>query len=97
MAYQVMYGHYFGPQHVDNIATMAEDKLKNTFYNGKQRRWDFKKDGQCPQATTVLGVGRLRRTLARGVDPQSKLCYLLEDGIKTDKFNAVQTCILSEE
>jgi hypothetical protein len=31
-----------------------------------------------------------------GVDPQSKVCYLL-DGIKTDKFTAVQTCILSEE
>ena len=44
---------------------MAKDKLKNTVYNGKQRCWDFKKYGQCPQAT-VLGVGRLDGTLARG-------------------------------
>ena len=43
MAYQGIYGHYLGPQHVDNMATMAEDKLKNTVYHGEQRRWEFTK------------------------------------------------------
>ncbi len=43
MAYNGLYLHYLGPNNLDNMATMAEDKLKNTVYNGEQRRWDFEK------------------------------------------------------
>jgi ribosomal protein S13 len=38
-----LYGHFLGPNNVDNMATMAEDKLKSTVYNGEQRCWDFEK------------------------------------------------------
>ena len=42
MAFEGLYKHFLGPNNVDNMATMAEDKLKNTVYNGEQRRrWDF--------------------------------------------------------
>ncbi|KAI2512329.1 Reverse transcriptase (RNA-dependent DNA polymerase) [Fragilaria crotonensis] len=66
MAYNGLYLHYLGPNNVDNMATMAEQKLKDTVYNGEQRRWDF------------------------------EIRYLL-DGIKTDKFDAVKTRIMSDE
>jgi hypothetical protein len=37
-AYNSLYQFFLG-NNVDNIATQAEDKLKNTEYNGKQCRW----------------------------------------------------------
>jgi hypothetical protein len=44
MAFNGLYQHFLGPNNVDNMATLAEDKLKNTVYNGEQRRWDFEKN-----------------------------------------------------
>ncbi|KAI2501827.1 hypothetical protein MHU86_12665 [Fragilaria crotonensis] len=43
MAFLSLYQHFLGPNNVDNMATLAEDKLKNTVYNGEQRRWDFER------------------------------------------------------
>ena len=45
MAYEGLYKHFLGPNNVNNMASMAEDKLKTrTVYNGEQRRcWDFEK------------------------------------------------------
>ena len=43
MAFMGLYQHFLGPNNVDNMATMAEDKLKTTVYNGEQHRWDFEK------------------------------------------------------
>jgi hypothetical protein len=37
MAYLGLYQHFLGPNKVDNMATMAKDKLKSTVYNGEQR------------------------------------------------------------
>lgn len=39
-----LYMHFLGPNNVlDNMASMAEDKLKTTVYNGEQHLWDFSK------------------------------------------------------
>jgi hypothetical protein len=43
MAYQGFYGHCLSPQHVNDMATMAEDKLVNTVYQGELCTWDFRK------------------------------------------------------
>ena len=43
MAYLGLYGHFLGSNNVDNMATMAEDKIKLTVYNGEQPRWDYEK------------------------------------------------------
>jgi hypothetical protein len=43
MANNGLYQHFLGPNNVDNMATQAEDKLKNTVYNGEQHRWDFER------------------------------------------------------
>jgi hypothetical protein len=42
MVYEGLYKHFLGPNNVDNMATIAEDRLKTTVYNGEQRRWDLK-------------------------------------------------------
>jgi ribosomal protein S13 len=68
MAYNGLYQHYLGPNNVDNMATMAEDKLKTTVYNGEQRRWDFEKR-QRPQ-TTAFHYGRPGGARIHGYRPE---------------------------
>lgn len=43
MAYNGLYLHYLGLNNVTNMATMAEQKLRDMVYNGEQRQWDFEK------------------------------------------------------
>jgi hypothetical protein len=95
MAYYDLYDHYLGPQHVDNMATMAEDKLKNTVYNGEQRRWDFENYVNVHKQQHSVLEGLMEHGHV-GINPRSKVCCLL-DVIKTDKFDAVKTHIMSEE
>jgi hypothetical protein len=94
MAYLGLYQHFLGPNNVGNMATMAEDKLKSTVYNGEQRRWDFEKyiNLHKSQHSIMEGLVEHRYT---GINPHSKVRYLL-DGIKTDKFDFVKTRIMSD-
>ena len=41
IAYKVLYKHFLGPNNVDNMALMADDKLQTTICNGEQWGWDF--------------------------------------------------------
>ena len=95
MAYLGIYNHYLGPQHVDNMANLAEDKLKNTVYNGEKRRWDFEKYVNTHKQQHSVLEGLTEHGYV-GIDPRSKVRYLL-DGIKTNQFDAVKTRIMSEE
>jgi hypothetical protein len=97
LAIQNLYQHFLGPNNVDdNMATQAEDKLKSTVYNGEHRRWDFER--------YVTNVHKQQHSIMEGlvehgymgIDPRLKVRYLL-DGIKTDKFDAVKTRIMSDE
>ncbi|KAI2509583.1 hypothetical protein MHU86_4844 [Fragilaria crotonensis] len=94
-AYQHLFTHFLGPNNVDNMATTAEDKLKSTVYNGEQRRWDFERYVNVHKQQHSVLEGLVEHGYA-GIDPRSKVRYLL-DGIKTDKFDAVKTRIMSEE
>lgn len=94
MAYEGLYKHFLGPNNVDNIATMAEDKLKTTVYNGEQRRWDFEKYVNVHKSQHSIMEGLVEHGYT-GIDPRSKVRYLL-DGIKTDKFDSVKTRIMSD-
>lgn len=81
MAYNGLYQHYLGPNNVDkNMATMAEDKLKTTVYNGEQRRWDFEKYINVHKQQHSIMEGLVEHGYT-GIDPRSKVRYLLEDGI----------------
>jgi hypothetical protein len=95
MAFNSLYQHFLGPNNVDNMATLAEDKLKNTVYNGEQRRWDFKMYVNVHKQQHSIMEGLVEHGFT-GIDPRSKVRYLL-DGIKTDKFDAVKTRIMSDE
>ncbi|KAI2507366.1 hypothetical protein MHU86_7086 [Fragilaria crotonensis] len=95
MAYHGLYLHYLGPNNIDNMATMAEQKLKDTVYNGEQRRWDFEKYINVHKQQHSVMEGLVEHGYT-GIDPRSKVRYLL-DGIKTDKFDAVKTRIMSDE
>jgi hypothetical protein len=94
MAYLGLYQHFLGPNNVDNMATMAEDKLKSTVYNGEQRRWDFEKYINVHKSQHSIMEGLVEHGYT-GIDPRSKVRYLL-DGIKTDKFDSVKTRIMSD-
>lgn len=77
------------------MAAMAEDKLKSTVYNGEQRRWHFEKYVNVHKQQHSIMEGLVEHGYT-GIDPRSKVRYLL-DGIKTDKFDAVKTRIMSDE
>ncbi|KAI2504041.1 hypothetical protein MHU86_10403 [Fragilaria crotonensis] len=94
MAYLALYTHFLGPNNVDNMATLAEDKLKSTVYNGEQRRWDFEKYVNVHKQQHSIMEGLVEHGYT-GIDPRSKVRYLL-DGIKTDKFDSVKTRIMSD-
>ncbi|KAI2506147.1 hypothetical protein MHU86_8282 [Fragilaria crotonensis] len=95
MAFLSLYQHFLGPNNVDNMATLAEDKLKNTVYNGEQRRWDFERYVNVHKQQHSIMEGLIEHGYT-GIDPRSKVRFLL-DGIKTDKFDAVKTRIMSDE
>jgi hypothetical protein len=76
------------------MTTMANDKLKSSVYNGEQRRWDFEKYINMHKSQHMIMEGLVEPGYT-GIDPRSKVCYLL-DGIKTDKFDSVKTCIMSD-
>jgi hypothetical protein len=94
LAFQGLYNHFLGPNNVDNMATMAEDKLKSTVYNGEQRRWDFEKYINVHKTQHSIMEGLVEHGYT-GIDPRSKVRFLL-DGIKTDKFDSVKTRIMSD-
>ena len=95
LAFENLYQHFLGPNNVDNMATQAEDKLKSTVYNGEQRRWDFERYVNVHKQQHSIMEGLVEHGYT-GIDPRSKVRYLL-DGIKTDKFDAVKTRIMSDE
>lgn len=94
MAFEGLYKHFLGPNNVDNMATMAEDKLKTTVYNGEQRRWDFERYINVHKSQHSIMEGLVEHGYT-GIDPRSKVRFLL-DGIKTDKFDSVKTRIMSD-
>ena len=73
------------------MATMAEDKLKSTAYNGEQRRWDFERYANVQTSQHSILEGLVEHGYY-GIDPRSKVRFLL-DGIKTGKFDSVKAQI----
>lgn len=94
MAYKNLYTHFLGPNNVDNMVTMAEQKLTSTVYNGAQRRWDFERYVNVHKSQHSIMEGLVEHGY-NGIDPRSKVRYLL-DGIRTDKFDSIKTGIMSD-
>ena len=94
-AFYGLKNHYLGPNNVDNMATQAEGKLQNTTYSGEQRRWNFEKYVKTHVDQHAIIDGLTVHGYA-GIDPRSKVRYLLE-GIKTDQFDSVKAAIYASE
>lgn len=78
----------------NNMALMAEGKLKADVYNGEQWHCDFEKYINVHMSLHLIMEGPVEHGCT-GLDPRSKVWYLL-DGIKTDKFNSYKTHIMSD-
>ena len=93
MAFYGLKNHYLGTNNVDNMASKAENKLKNTTYTGEQRRWNFEKYVKIHVDQHDILEGLTRHGYA-GIDPRSKVRFLL-DGIKTKELDSVKAMIWS--
>jgi hypothetical protein len=94
MACKGLKDHYLGVNHVDNMSTIAENKLKQTLYFGKKRRWNF----ECFVRVHIDQhsiLERLKEYGYSGIDERSKVRHLLH-GIKTPSLETVKTRILSD-
>ena len=87
--------HYLGPNNVDNMATTAEKALSDATYSGEHRRWNFEKYVKMHVDQHAILEGLTEHGYA-GIDPRSKVRYLLE-GIKTTELDSVKTTIMANE
>ena len=71
LAYLRLYQHVLGPNNVNNMATLAEDKQKSTAYNGEQCRWDFEEYvNLCKSQRSIMQEGLVEHGYM-GIDPRS--------------------------
>ena len=64
--------HYLGVNNVDNMAMMAEARIRVTTYTGEKRRWNFEKYVKVlVDQHTILD--NLTQHGYAGVDPQTKV------------------------
>jgi hypothetical protein len=56
--YLALHSHYLGISKSDNIQVEAKNKLKNTFYSGERRNWNFERYVQIhkDQHTAIEGL-----------------------------------------
>ena len=95
LAYQLLYVHYLGPNNVGNMAGEAENVLSTTCYDGEKRQWNFEKYALMHLRQHLI----LKALVAHGyvgIDPGSKVCFLLA-GIRCSTLDAVKTRIISDE
>ena len=92
-AYIAFCNHYLGPNNVDNMATLAEQKLISTTYKEEGRRWDFEQYVTVHQEQHTILEGLVSHGYA-GIDKRSKMCYLM-NGIKTNVLDSIKAQILS--
>ena len=84
---------YLGPNNIDNMAALAEQKLNTTTYKGEGSRWDFEQYVTIRQEQHMILEGLVSHGYA-GIDEQSKMHYLI-NRIKTNALDSVKTQILS--
>jgi hypothetical protein len=94
MAFLGLKGHYLGVNNVDNMSTMAENRMKTTLYHGEKRRWNF----ECYVKVHIDQHAILQGLVAHGysgIDERSKVRHLV-NGIKTPAIDPVKTRIMSD-
>ena len=74
--YTLLFDHYLGQNSMANQASLAEAKLKNSSYQGKRHRWNFKRF-VCMQVEQHKILNGLTKYGYSGIDDGSKVRYLL--------------------
>jgi hypothetical protein len=92
-AYWCLYDHYLGPNNVDNMASWAERKLRETHYQGEKKRWNFEKYVRTHVDQHSILSGLTEHGYA-GIDEGSKV-RLFVDGIRTNALDSVKTQIMA--
>ena len=92
-AYVAFRNHRLGPNNVDNMAALAEQKLNTTTYKGEGHRWDFEQYVTIHQEQHTILEGLVSHGHA-GIDEQNKTFYLM-NRIKTNALDSIKTQILS--
>ena len=93
LAFEKLYGHYLGPNNVDNMATAAEKKLATVRYDGEKKRWNFERyvRTQVDQHSILEGLVEYGYS---GIDERSKVRHLM-NGVHAPGMDSVGTQILS--
>ena len=94
VAFKAIYDHYLGPNSVDNQATSAEAKLKETTYSGEKRNWNFEKYVRVHEEQYQILANLARDGHHAGLDEHTRVRYLME-GIKTTSFDTVRATIIA--
>lgn len=92
-AYQALHSHYLGISKSDNIQAEAENKLKNTFYSGERRNWNFERYVQIhkDQHTAIEGLFQYGYP---SLDERSKVRHLMA-GVRTNELDTVKAQVWS--
>ena len=71
-AYIVFCYHYLGPNNVDNMVALLEQKLNSTTYKGEGHRWDFEQYVTVHQEQHTILEGLVSHGYG-GIDERSKM------------------------
>ena len=85
----VLKNHYIGENNVDNMSSLAEDKLKDTSYSGEKCQWKFEKYVKTHVDQHAILTGLVEHGYS-GIDDRSKVRHLTA-GIKTKVLYPVKT------
>jgi hypothetical protein len=88
-----LHSHYLGASKSDYIQAEAENKLKNTFYNGERQNWNFEKFVQThkDQHTAIEGLFQYGYP---SLDKCTKVRHLIA-GIQTTELESVTNQVWS--
>ena len=92
-AYRGLYGHYLGPNNVDNMANAAEHKLQTLSYVGEKKRFTFESyvRAHVDQYSIIESLTMYGHA---GIDERSRVRHLLA-GIKTTELDTIKSTIMA--
>jgi hypothetical protein len=88
----LLFDHLIGPKNVGSMARAAETKLTGTLYNGKKKRFTWKKYVQIHMEQHSVLNG-LKGYGCAGIEYSSKVRHLLK-GINTTELDVCKTQVM---
>ena len=95
LSFLTVKNHYLGPNNVDHMAAEAEGKLQNLEYKGEFRNFNFEKFVQIQVDQHTITDSLIQHGYA-GVDPRSRVRYLLDGIMPTSPLHNAKANILAD-